>query len=256
MLMYLKSLAAAAGGDAPLPERPSTASLELLQAMNGNEQLVAIYERREELLNNFKIWTQIRDKIEERRPEWNTLQRLLDHARGLPIATEIESQVKAIEDTRALLHDPDPVALLISKLANNIRSILTANYQHWIEARNRAVRTLDDSEEWQHLDDTNRQRMLSQYGLRDLPALDIGTDEELLAALNANPLTSWEDKIVAPSARVMKVREETVKLLSPQAIQVTPHAATLKSVEDVEAYLAKLRTEIMGHIEAGHPVII
>jgi len=256
MLAHLMTLAATAGGDAPLPERPPTAPLEQLQAMSGNEQLVAVYERRDELFTNFKTWTQTREKIEERRPEWDTLRHLLAHARGLSIATEVAPQVKAIEDARALLHDPDPVAPLISKLATNLRAILTANHQHWIGARDQAMRTLENSEEWQRLDEANRQRMLSQYGLRDIPTLDIGTEEELLSALDVNPLVSWEDKIVAPSARVMKVREETVKLLSPQAVQVTPRAATLNSVEDVDAYLTAFRAAIMEHLEAGHPVII
>src|SRR2546423_13880152 len=44
VLNRLVELAAAAGGDPPLPERPSITSIEQLQSMSGNEQLVAVYE--------------------------------------------------------------------------------------------------------------------------------------------------------------------------------------------------------------------
>ncbi len=256
VLNRLIELASTAGGDAPLPERPSTASIEQLQAMSGNEQLIAVYERRDELLNNFKAWTQSRDKIEQRRPEWNVLQRLLTHARTLPIATEVALQVKAIEDARTLLQDPDPVTPLISKLATALRAKVTAEQQRLVEARDQAMRSLEASEEWQRVDEANRQRMLSQYSLRAVPALIIGTDEELLSTLDTYLLTSWEDRIAALSAKVAKVREETMKLLSPKAVPITPRRAILKSVEEVDAYLATLRADIMKHIEADHPVII
>src|SRR6266852_1369270 len=240
VLNRLIELASTAGGDAPLPERPSTASIEQLQAMSGNEQLIAVYERRDELLNNFKAWTQSRDKIEQRRPEWNVLQRLLTHARTLPIATEVALQVKAIEDARTLLQDPDPVTPLISKLATALRAKVTAEQQRLVEARDQAMRSLEASEEWQRVDEANRQRMLSQYSLRAVPALIIGTDEELLSTLDTYLLTSWEDRIAALSAKVAKVREETMKLLSPKAVPITPRRAILTSVEEGDAYLAML----------------
>ena len=63
VLKRLTELAAAAGGDAPLPERPSTDFIEQLQSMSGNEQFVAVYGERDELLSSFKAWTQARDKM-------------------------------------------------------------------------------------------------------------------------------------------------------------------------------------------------
>ena len=57
VLNRLAELAAAAGGDAPLPERPSTDFIEKLQSMSGNEQFVAVYGQRDELLNSYNVWT-------------------------------------------------------------------------------------------------------------------------------------------------------------------------------------------------------
>ena len=103
VLKHLAELAAGAGGDAPLPERLSTDLIEHLQSMSGNEQFVAVYERRDELFNSYNAWTQARDKIAQRQPGWRMLERLLVHASILPIAEEMIPQVTAIKDSRALL---------------------------------------------------------------------------------------------------------------------------------------------------------
>ncbi len=256
VLKRLVELAAAAGGDPPLPERPSTAAIEQLQSMSGNEQLVAVYQRREELLNCFHAWKQAGEKIVERLPHWQMLQRLLVHACNLPVVNELDLQVTAIKDARALLDDPDPLSPLINRVTAALRTELLTARQRLIEAQDRELKSLEASQEWQSLAEADRQRILNRNALGSVPQLNFGTDEELLATLDDTSITSWEDKIAAPPGRVRKVREEAAKLLLPEAIRLSPRQATLKSVGEVDAYLATLRTEIITHIEAGNPVIL
>ncbi len=256
VLNRLIELAAAAGGDPPLPERPSVASIEQVQSMSGNEQLVALYERREGLLHCFHAWKQAHEKIVERLPRWQILQRLLFHARNLPVANEVDAQVTAIKDSRTLLDDPDPVSPLINTVAAALRAELLTARKRLIEAQDREVKTLEASQEWRSLTETERQRSLNQNSLGSVPQLTIGTDEELLTTLDSTSIASWEDKIAAPAGRVKKVREEAAKLLLPEAIRIFPRQATLKSIDEVDAYLASLRAEIITNIEAGNPVII
>jgi hypothetical protein len=256
ILKRLADLAAAAGGEAPLPERPSTDLIEQLQTMSGNEQFVAVYGQRDELLNSYNAWMQARDKIVQRQPGWKMLERLLEHARALPIAAEVVPQVTAIIDSRALLGDPDPVFPLLNKVEAALRSELQKARERLIEAQERELKTLEASQEWQSLAEGDRQRMLYQNALGPVPQLNIGTGEELLATLDATPLSSWEDKIAAPPGRVKKVREETAKSLSPKVVRIPIPQVTLKSVEEVDAYLAALRAEMIKQIEAGNPVMI
>ncbi len=248
--------AAAAGGNPPLPERPSTVSIEQLQSMSGNEQLVAMYEQREELLNCFKTWTQARDRVVQRLPRWQMLQRLLHQARTLQIGNEVDPQVTAIIHSRTLLDDPDPVSPLINTVAAALRAELQKERKRLIEAQDQEMKALEASQEWQNLAASERQRLLSQNALGPVPQLTIGTDEELLAALDDTPMVAWEDKIAAPAGRVKKVREEAAKLLLPRAIRINPPQATLKSVDEVDTYLETLRVTIMTNINAGNPVII
>ena len=44
--------------------------------------------------------------------------------------------------------------------------------------------------------------------------------------------------------------------LGPAAVIVKPRSATLTSPAEATAYLAALREEIMGHIDAGRPVVL
>ena len=256
VLNRLVELAAGAGGNPPLPERPSADSIEQLQSMSGNEQFFAVFERREELLNCFKAWTLARDKSTERLSQWQMLQRMLYHARTLPIVEEVDPQVTAITQSRALLDDPDPVLPLINSVATALRSELQREQKRLIETQDHEVKILEASEEWQNLPAAERQRLLKQNALHSVHQLTIGTNEELLAALDDTSMTAREDRIEALAGRVKKVREEAAKLLLPRAIHVTPPQATLKSADELDTYLAKLRTEIMTHLDAGNPVII
>ncbi len=256
VLTHLVDLAAAAGGDAPLPERPSTDLIEHLQSISGNEQFVAVYGQREKLLNNFNTWTLARDNIAQRQPGWRMLERLLVHASNLPIADEVVPQVTAIIDSRALLDDPDPVSPLLNRVAAVLRSELQKARERLIEAQERELKALEASQEWRSLAEVVRQGMLYQNALGPVPQLAIGTDQELLVTLDAVSLTAWEDKIAAPPGRVKKVREETAKLSSPRVVRIPIPQVTLQSIEEVDAYLTTLRAEMIKQIEAGNPVMI
>jgi hypothetical protein len=256
VLNRLVEFASAAGGDAPLPERPSSDFIEHLQSMSGNEQFIAVYGQRDELLNSYNIWIQARDKIVQRLPQWEMLQKLLFHAPNLPVVREIDPQVTAIKDSRSLLVDPDPVTPLLYRVATSLRGELQKARERLIEAQERELKALTTSRDWQNVAETDRQRMLYQNALGPVPLLKIGTDEELLATLDTTSLTAWEDKIAASPGRVKKVREETAKLLTPKVVRIPIPQVTLQSVEEVDAYLTALRIEMMKQIEAGNPIMI
>jgi hypothetical protein len=69
-LQRLAELARAAGGEAPHPERPSIDPIQRLQTLSGNEQLVAVYQQRDELLDYFKNWTKTGEVIKRACVKW------------------------------------------------------------------------------------------------------------------------------------------------------------------------------------------
>lgn len=256
VLERLVSVAQGAGGEPPQPEWVSLAALRDLQALSGKRQLVAVYEQREQLLACHQTWTGASEAIRERLPRWRRLEELLHHARDLPVPSEIQAQVDAIRTARSLLDNPDPVRPLVGQLAAALRHALREAHDRLRDARDREVGSLEASSEWPRLSPEEQQRLLKTNGLLPIPDLDVGTDEALLKTLEATPLRDWEERLVAVPARAAKTHEEAVKLLEPKAVKVRPRPATLKSVDDVGAYLDELRACLLNHIDAGNPVVI
>jgi hypothetical protein len=256
VLQRLADLARTAGGEPPLPERPSASAIEDLQALAGNEQLAAVWQQRDQLRANHSAWMRAQTLMAERQPRWETLQRLLARAAGLPIAAESAPQVEAIRAQRSLLADPDPASPLMTALASGLRSALQVQRRQLVEARDRELAGLQATEEWSRISEEDRQRILRENSLGPVPELKLGTDDDLLKALDAAPLSDWNEKAMALPGRAARAREEAVKLLTPQAVRVNVPSATLKTPQEMETYLANLRESILAHLRAGNPVIL
>jgi hypothetical protein len=256
VLERLTALAYEAGGAPPLPPRPSTETIEELRTLGGNELILAAFNRSDELRASQTQWTANKGLIEQRRPRWALLERLLGHANGLPAADAARSQFEAILAGRTLLADPDPTAPLIAGLATLLRTELQARRTRLRNARERELAQVEVATEWERLSPADRDSLISKHELGPIAELNVGTDATLLEALDAGPLAAWENRIAALPARFARAREEAAKLLEPKAVRVRPKSATLKTSGEVDAYLDELRNEIVGYIEQGNPVIL
>lgn len=230
--------------------------LARLEALSGNEQLVAVYTAREMLLANRLAWSAAAESIKARSPRWGMLGRLLRHARDLLVAVMIGPQVEAVAAQRSLLALPDPVAPPWDEVAGALRAELQRLRAELAAERERAMAWLGGQEAWMAIEEYDRQRLMREFSLTPVRELSIGDDEELLKTLDAAPLEDWRDKLAALSMRMVGARDEAVRLLQPEAVIVRPKAATLKTAAEATAYLDALRAEIMGHIEAGRPVLV
>ena len=101
-LQKMLELADQAGGEEPKPARPDTASLNEIRLMAGNEQLLALYNRRDELGSSIDDWIGLGERIAGRWPDWTVLKGLMTHASELQDAEVILAQVKTIEQQRQL----------------------------------------------------------------------------------------------------------------------------------------------------------
>jgi len=165
-LQKLMELADFAGGDAPLPVRPDTTFLEDIRLTAGNEQLLMVYNRREELSRNIIVWRDQAQRINKREPQWQILKRLLDHSVGLKDAEIFTSQVTIIRQQRQLLAEPDPISPLITGLTQLFRDELNRLKKKWNEGWQVGERQLNDDQNWQKLEP--EQRLLAA----DCPAVD------------------------------------------------------------------------------------
>ena len=256
MLDRLGELANSAGGPPPQPERPAARLIDELRGLSGNEQFVAVHDKRADLLDAFNNWQAAQKQIAARMPEWQQLQRLQRAATGLPAAELTSQQIEALLANRGLLDNPNPLPLLAAALADTIRAALNEAIERLQTVRERELAALDTADEWRRLDEGQRQSLVARHGLGALATPRLGTTEELLATAEATPPSHYEREAHAFPGRVAAAREDATRLLSPQSVTVRLPRRTLADAAEIEGYLAELREQLMSAAAGGSPVIV
>lgn len=254
-LEQLRETNSRAGGDTPVPVRPNSACIEHLQSLSANAQLVAIYDAREQLAADRVQWTKSADAIAQRLPRWRELGCLAMHAHRLPVSEEVKTELSAIVDGRRLLDVPDPVPPLQQTLASALRAELQRVAGEYGDAHRAGMAELVSDTGWGAITPAQRDGLLTQYQLSALGAFQIGTDPELLSALDKRSLGSLEDQRDALPGRFAQARAAAAKLAEPRARTVKLKGATLHDVTDLDVWLAAAREQIAAELAHG-PVLI
>jgi len=254
-LAMLMDLADRAGGDPPLPERPSKAHLETMRGLAGNEQLAAILEQFDTLSQQLQNWSALADLAAKRKPAWDRLQILLRHARGLPEAEELQKQANAVRDERRLLEEPDPVPDIHRAVVKVLRTAVRQAYANFEAVYNREKAALEENENWQKLSPEQQQQILAAEGIASVPRLSIEDDESLLRSLQETPLSSWKTKTDALPQQFSNAAMAAAKLLEPKTQKVKLTSSILRTENDVKAWVAKIERELLERIKNG-PIVI
>lgn len=256
LVQHLLELAMRAGGSPPLPEPPDTSHLDGIAALAGNQQVRSVAQQAEQLRQNIQAWSEAGAKRADREKEWRTLDRLLAHASTLELAASIKAQRDAIEAERLLMQSPDPIAPLIKELSDALRAAVLDAASSVKDDQADAVLGLEASVEWQGLDPADRTTILEHAGLTAIAVPAVGSDDELLKALDTTPLNTWVERRQAISAKVAAARATAAKKHEPKSVTITTPAATLRTEADVDTYLTALREQLLLHIANGETIII
>ncbi|KUK70180.1 MAG: Uncharacterized protein XD88_0819 [Methanocalculus sp. 52_23] len=256
-LERLRSLIEATGGDPPLPPRESPTYLAELQAYSGNQLVRELVGRREVIKQDIERWKTIKAKIEERKPAWDALQHLVSHAEGFEDLDDIRTEMEAICKNRSLLHDPDPVEPLLADLRKGLREALNTGITRMEEARKEVLAALEADPDWQRLDDADRARLIREYNLGESLPLKIGTDAEIVEHLRKTPLTFFDDRVMLVRGALDQIRVAVAKILEPKTVIVSLEApVTVKTPDDLDAYLKGVRRRALAELEKGTPVML
>ncbi len=251
----LLDLAAKAGGEPPLPPPPATADVQDLSQLVGNEQLAALRGRAQDLERRIGEWRRTKDLIEARRPVWALTERLAKHAREVEGAAGKLAEVEALRAGRLLLAPTDPVAPLRSALAGALRAALIAAHGTLDAAYRAGLASLDESSVWRRLDAVDRGAILAASGLAAPVPPDVSTDEALLAELDARSLSAREADADAVQGRVQRGLEQAAKRLEPTVRTLAIERATLRSAEEVRAWIERQESLLLDAIKSG-PVLV
>ncbi len=251
----LTSLAESAGGDAPLPKCPDTSHITDMANRVGNDQLKAIHEIKDRLAKQIVEWQRDRDLIEQRLPRWHQLIALLKFAADLPVAAEARPEVAAIEQHRKLLANPDPVPAMVEKLTSALRTALNEALGGCSTDYAARMTALEDTPTWKQLNPDERYDILSRNGIRVLPAIAVGTTEEVLDTLRQTKLSELRAIGDALPTRFNNAAAAAAKLLEPKAQSVSLPSGTIKNEDELKSWLAAVEDCVRKKLKDG-PVIV
>jgi len=254
-LQKMRQLAESAGGDAPKPVQPDTSSLEGLRLTAGNEQLLSIYNLHEELGKAFDEWSKLAAQIEKRWQCWMDLKGLLQYAGNIKAAQEAKQQAKVIEDQRLLITEPDLILPLVKSLEDALRKELTESNQRYLSEFTKHAQLLETDPSWQQLPEDARNDIREKCDINLVGEISVGTREKLIEELDQHPINVWNDRIDALAERFPRARELAAKLLEPKTQTVVIPRRTLKTNEDIEAWVQDVRKRLKAALTKG-PIVI
>lgn len=256
-LQHMMDLADKAGGEAPKPARPDTTSLDDIRLASGNEQLLALFNRREELGSNIDAWTALGRRIAERWPGWHDVTCLMAHAANLSSAETLQAQVETIKQQRLLIEEPDPVAPLLASLTQLLREELNRLQNDYSARHEEGMKRLSGDANWQQLTPEQRHQLLSEQSLHDAarPKVEVQSASDVLTTLDRCNLSMFADRVAAMPARFDNVVREAAELCEPQTQFIQIPRRMLKTDEDISAWLEEVEQRLKTALENG-PIMI
>ena len=255
LLHKLETLARKAGGDAPLPGHPDTCHLSELQSLAGNEQLLGVLDRHDELVANFEDWTKAGGLAEKRLPAFQRLQTLARHAEGLEAATDAKPQIEAIVADRRLLDTSDPVPALAADLTNALRTDLAESQNRYEETYDEELKRLEGTEGWRRIEQTDRDAIFARLHISKASTGATGSEQEVLESLERISLDGWRTGTAALPRRFAEARAEADRLVEPKIRHVRLESPTLRTTEDVNGWVRKTEQDLLQQVKQG-PVVI
>jgi len=252
-LKKVNELADSAGGEAPKPERPDTRFLDDIRLTAGNEQLLSIYNRRDELTHSLERWTTLAEQIQQRWPDWMVLKRLVNHAAGLDAADVYRAQIKTIEQQRQLLADPDPITPLITRLTQALRDMLNTLDQDYQTRHAQGMQRLAADGNWQPLEPEQRNQLLAEQHLTlaDQPKVAVQSTDEVLNTLEACSLSMFADRVAALPSRFDNVAVSAAELCEPEIQFIHVPRRTLKTDADIDAWAEDVKQQLKAALPDG-----
>jgi len=256
-LQKMMELANQAGGDAPKPARPNTSSLDEIRLTAGNEQLLSLYNRRDEISQWSDTWTFLAERITKRWPSWTVLKRLMAHAAGIQDAEVILAQVQTIEQQCQLLEEPDPIAPLAANLTQLLRDELNRLDNEYTSRHEQGMERLRVDDNWQQLEPEQRNHLLAEQKLTlsDRPKVAVQSTTDVLATLDSCGLSMFADRVAAMPARFDNVARDAAELLEPEAQFIQVPRRTLKTNEDIDGWIKDVKQQLIEALQQG-PVVI
>ena len=255
LIRKLVALADEIGGEAPKPEPISVQFLKEIEFQDGNARLLRILEEGATIKEKFKDWTGKAEKVEQRWPQWQMLERLQGYGSGDEME-ELSEQMEAIRRDRLLFQDPDPVAPLLQTITGLLKSKLNQAKESYISIYDERMEQLQSSDYFKQLTPEKKHPILRNHQLLEKPKILDYDARELMNSLSKTSLESWQTRIAALPGQFDSALADAVKVLEPKAQDYSLPRKTLSSPDEIDAYVEDIRSKLKDMLENAKSIIL
>lgn len=243
-------------GSAPLPSVTLPDTVATVRHSSGNDRVVALLTARDELAEVEAALSAMEARSSARQKALAEGRALAAAAEGLEAARPARERLAAFLQSRDLLAAEDGVSPIVADLTSALRDAVNEAAHRLEAAQASALERLESVEAWAALDDEQRAELLASAGLDLEPAADLHDTSAVLRAVQRRPLSAWAYAVDAIDARARKALDEAVRRTAPQAVTVGLPGRTLRSAEEIEAYVAELQTMITDAFNGADAVVV
>lgn len=255
-LEQLKELALNVSGDAPKPEPINISFIKDIENKQGNERLLEILEQQSTLQSSFDDWTAKAKLVDKRMPLWHLLSELASHAPDHADFEQIKEEIQAIMDNRFLLQEPDLIQPKLDEITEKLKTRLNQLKARYIKLYDDKMDVLQKDEYFSKLSPDQKHRILANNQLLVKPEIKPLDAAGLLNHLQKASLYTWETKIAALPGQYQAAREEAIALLAPQATNYSLPKTTISNQQDIENYIAELKSELEELLKTSSSIIL
>jgi hypothetical protein len=154
-----------------------------------------------------------------------------------------------------LLDEPNPLDPVRKGLAEALRKSLHDAHELHSQTLQKEVDHLDSQSVWGALSPEKAAGLLKAAGADSHVKPLMGTDAELLVSLQHRDLSGWQTQTDAIPTRCNQALAVAIKEAEPKARTVRLPSATIKSADELDAWLAKVRSAVEETLKEGPAIV-
>ncbi|MDO5619448.1 BREX system P-loop protein BrxC [Kocuria sp.] len=245
-------------GPAPLPDISVPSNIQIIVSNSGNDRVHALLSAKDDLTSFSNELAEYEWRRRSRLPSLELARSLAASSRGLASATAVRDRLDALDVSRDLFADSDPVAPIVKDLADALRDAIHTAAASLATARKQAVEGLEQQTGWNALDDAHRAAILEENRLMEEQEPNLADPAAVLSAARARPLQGWTAELDAIPQRASRALEAALRLTTPAATTTTVTVATasLSSADEVERYVDDLRVQLLDAMSSNDTVVV
>ena len=144
---------------------------------------------------------------------------------------------------------------LAKEVTYALRIELTRCEEHYKATYDREQKRLEDSESWRKIEQHDREAILARLRIEKFSKGATGTEREVLESLERMSLDGWRTSTAALPQQFADARQEADRLVEPKIRHVRLESATLRTSEDVRAWVETTERDLLQEIRQG-PIAI